>query len=128
MGTMARVRLSLAAVVLALSGFAIVGSATPAQAHDSTSNGCSNSPDSSYFPVYYNFHGACDRHDYCYHYHYYGDGYYGRLGCDSEFLGNMRNSCYNRYPHWYQVGTRYTCYGVASTYYTAVRAFGGSHF
>lgn len=123
-----RLRVLLASVSLVATGMAFAVTATPASAHDSISNGCSYSPDSSSFPVYYNFHGSCDRHDYCYHYHYYGDGYYGRLGCDNEFRNNMRNWCYNHYPHWYQVGTRYTCYGIAQTYYTAVRDFGWAFF
>jgi hypothetical protein len=78
--------------------------------------------------VYYNFHSACDSHDYCYRYHYYGGGDAGRKACDDRFRTNMRNWCYNRYSAWYQVTTRYECYGVAQTYYQAVRWFGGSHF
>jgi len=103
-------------------------SATPAAAHDAYSNGCSYSPDSSYVPVYYNFHGACDRHDYCYHFHYYGEGYSGRLGCDNEFRNNMRAWCLNHYSSWWAVPARYTCYGVAQTYYEAVRAAGWAFF
>ncbi len=85
-----RIRLPLGAVVLAVAAVTFtLGTPVPASAHDAYSNGCSYSPDSSYVPVYYNFHSACDRHDYCYHFHYYGDGYYGRLGCDNEFRANM---------------------------------------
>ncbi len=129
MGTMARARLALAALLLAVSGLFILGTPAPAQAHDAYSNGCSYSPDSGYVSgVYFNFHSACDRHDHCYHYHYYGGGYYGRLACDHRFLSDMRSWCYNHYSHWYQVGPRYVCYGLAQTYYTAVRTFGGAFF
>ena len=100
--------------------------------HGAYQNGCTLSPDSAIFPgtppAYYNFHSSCDWHDLCYHYHYYGGGYSGRLSCDNGFLSRMRNWCANYYDSWWKAPLRNTCYNAASTYYGAVRAFGGSFF
>lgn len=92
--------------------------------HGSYQNGCSWSPDSGFVSgVYYNFHNACDWHDLCYHYHWRS-----RLGCDDGFKARMRGWCANRYDSWYESYHKGVCYGVAETYYRAVRAFGGSFY
>lgn len=93
--------------------------------HGPHQNGCTMSPDSG---PHFNFHNACDWHDLCYHYAYYGRHEVGRLGCDNGFLSRMRNSCYNRYPNWYQVPLRNLCYGTANVYYSAVRSAGWAFF
>lgn len=120
-------RFRLFSVLLALtalsSAFAVTAQPTPAAAHGSYQNGCTGVPDSG---PYFNFHGACDRHDLCYHYKYYGGGYYGRLNCDKRFLSDMQASCRARYS--YGTFSRSTCYGVAQTYYYGVRAAGWAFF
>ncbi len=112
---------------LAASALSIVA-ASPASAHGTYQNGCSTSPDSGYAPMYFNFHNSCDWHDLCYHYHYYGGGYDGRLACDEGFKTRMRSWCANQYPQWYAYAAKLNCYALAQTYYAAVRTFGGSHF
>ena len=121
------IRRAMAAVLLA-GAMAIVAPATMASAHGSYQNGCSYSPDSGYAPVYFNFHNSCDWHDLCYHYHYYGNGSAGRKSCDEGFKSRMRSWCATQYPGTSKAAARYDCYGLAQTYYLAVRAFGGSHF
>lgn len=100
--------------------------------HGSYQNGCTLSPDSAIFPgtppAYYNFHNACDWHDLCYHYKYYGNSSSGRLACDNGFLSRMRSWCASYYGSWWEAPFRNTCYSAAATYYSAVRAFGGRFF
>ena len=92
--------------------------------HGSYQNGCTLSPDSGFVSgVYYNFHSACDWHDLCYHYHWYS-----RAGCDDGFKSRMRSWCASRYGSWYEAYHKGVCYGVAETYYRAVRAFGGPFY
>lgn len=95
------------------------------QAHNG-GNGCTLSPDSSYFPVYYNFHDTCDRHDVCYDTKPFGDSTAGRKACDDRFRADMKSWCNNRYGS--TSPARYACRGVADTYYGAVRTFGGAFF
>lgn len=96
----------------------------PAPQHGSYQNGCSWSPDAAVVQgVYYNFHNACDWHDLCYHYHWYS-----RLGCDDRFHSKMRSWCASVYDRWYESYHKSVCYGVAYTYYRAVRTFGGSFY
>jgi len=110
-----------------------VGPAPAAEAHGRGSNGCTGSPDSRRFPVAYDFHGACDRHDRCYDELWFGKGTYdllnhgwtGRLACDGVFLLEMRTSC--RVSHR-QGPVRLACEAIAHTYYTAVRLLGGPYF
>lgn len=132
-----RVLIALLVSMGSLAGLGIV-SASPASAHNpvtrTSPNGCTLSPDSSPVPVYYNFHDVCDRHDLCYDQLWFGRGWYnpfnggwaGRLACDNMFHNEMRTWCGNQY--WWSWQRRYTCYGVAATYYTAVRNFGGPFF
>lgn len=91
--------------------------------HGAYQNGCSFSPDRG---PWWDFHSSCDRHDLCYHYHYYGGGYYGRLACDNEFRSNMYASCRARYGSLNPL--RYACYRTADEYYNWVRALGGAFF
>lgn len=98
------------------------------EAHGPGTNGCTLSPDSSYVPVYYNFHNSCDTHDLCYLNKPFGNSSAGRKACDDQFLGNMRGWCAGYYSRWYQAPLRSVCNGVANTYYTAVRTFGGAFF
>ena len=91
-------------------------------------NGCTLSPDRGVIPVYYDFKGACDRHDYCYDEMWFGGGEVGRSGCDSLFLTEMRAWCHSRYGAWWLSIQRAKCDGVAWTYYGAVRNFGRSYF
>ena len=123
-----RIGVALASAVFGVA--ALIAGPTPEEAeaapaapaaptHGSYQNGCTLSPDSGYAPVYFNFHNACDWHDLCYHYHWRT-----RKGCDDGFHARMRTWCYNRYDAWWQVPARYDCYGVAATYYSAVRTFG----
>ena len=122
----------LSAIVLMFS--ASVVTAPPAGAHGNGSNGCTLSPDSSSFPVYYNFHHQCDRHDWCYDQLWYGLGWYnpfrggwtGRLACDQMFLRETSGWCNSH--HRYNIARRLTCNGVAVTYYQAVRNFGAPFF
>ncbi len=104
--------LMLASVTVALTSAATASAAPAAPAapavpdrpsHGPHQNGCSYSPDSGYFPVYYNFHSACDFHDLCYHWHYYGGGSAGRKQCDDVFKLIMRDWCGNRYGSWWEV-------------------------
>ena len=117
-----------------LAALLVIGAtASPAAAHGNGSNGCSLSPDSGRFPVAYDFHGACDRHDRCYDELWFGKGTYdllnygwtGRLACDGVFLQEMRTSC--RIGHGPGLA-RKACEAIARTYFIAVRTFGASHF
>ncbi|MFV0306673.1 MAG: phospholipase A2 [Desertimonas sp.] len=112
-------------IALTLGGMAATTDGT-AEAHGAGANGCTLSPDSLSWPVYYNFHHQCDRHDWCYDQLWFGGGYWGRLGCDNMFHREMRSWCAGQY-RW-NLPARYACYGVAATYYTAVRKFGGPYF
>lgn len=114
----------LLVVMLAASLLAVqVAVADEAGAHDAYSNGCTIVPDSG---AYFNFHAACDAHDYCYAFKYYGDSYNGRLTCDQIFRDDMRAYCNSTYSwSWWR---RSICRGVANTYYTGVRTFGGAFF
>ena len=122
----------LSVVILMFSASMVT--APPASAHGNGSNGCTLSPDSSSFPVYYNFHNQCDRHDWCYDQLWYGLGWYnpfnggwtGRLACDQMFLRETSDWCNNYYR--YNTAGRLTCNGVAVTYYNAVRNFGAPFF
>ena len=105
-----------------------VGTATVASAHEPGTNGCTLSPDESWVPVYYNFHRSCDLHDLCYINKPYGNTSAGRYQCDVDFRGNMRAWCAGYYNRWWQSPLRSVCYGVADTYYSAVRTFGGPFF
>jgi hypothetical protein len=97
--------------------------------HGDYQNGCTLSPDSGWYTgVYYNFHSACDWHDLCYHYHYYGGGYDGRKACDDGFRSRMRSWCYSRYDSWWEYPARLNCYTVAQIYYEAVRSAGWAFF
>jgi len=101
----------------------------PAPTHGAYQNGCTLSPDSGVVSgVYFNFHNSCDWHDLCYHYKYYGNSSAGRASCDSGFKSRMRSWCADRYGSWYEVAHKGVCYGVAETYYRAVRTFGGAFF
>jgi Prokaryotic phospholipase A2 len=126
-------------MIMSLAVAGLVGfSATPASAdeHGAGATGCSLSPDSANFPTYYNFHDQCDRHDWCYDQKNgkgYGWGWYapgvgwtGRLACDNRFYGELTSWCASYY--WNNAWRRGVCYGVAYTYYTAVRNFGGPYF
>ena len=134
MGIIKRIGVAAASVlgvgVLALAPVAPThAAAAPAPQHGDFQNGCTLSPDSGWYTgVYYNFHNACDWHDLCYHYHWYGDGYYGRLACDDGFRSRMRSWCYNRYDAWYEYPLRLNCYTVAQIYYDAVRSAGWAFF
>ena len=101
----------------------------PAPTHGAYQNGCTLSPDSGIVQgVYYNFHNACDWHDLCYHYKWYGNSSAGREACDNGFKSRMRGWCADRYGSWYEVFHKGVCYGVAETYYRVVRALGGGFF
>lgn len=129
-----RTRRSVAALVVTTVVTAVTLLTSPATADPTTpthgphQNGCTFSPDSAHFPVYYNFHRACDLHDLCYHHHYYGDGAVGQKACDVVFHGRMRGWCVGHYDDWWERPKRYACYGVAATYYGAVRNFGWMRF
>ena len=128
-----RIRLAVVAVTLSGVGAAMLptppASAQPqtVQAVSAPAHGdaCTAVPDSGPF---FNFHASCHWHDWCYDVHPYGGGYNGRLACDNGFLSRMRTQCYNRYPNWYQVGSRYVCYGIANDYYLGVRVAGWAFF
>ncbi|WP_076692824.1 phospholipase A2 [Tersicoccus sp. Bi-70] len=64
------------------------------------------------------FRYACARHDACYS----ATSTTSRLACDQAFLTRLRTACSTAYSAWNPL--RYTCYGVAWTYYEAVREFG----
>jgi hypothetical protein len=128
MGIVKRISVALAPVIgigmLAMGPVSPADAApAPAPQHGSYQNGCTLSPDTGYWPVYYNFHSACDWHDLCYHYHWRT-----RLGCDDGFKARMRSWCANRYDSWYETTLKLSCYGVAETYYRAVRTFGGPFY
>lgn len=110
------------------TGVGVTVSNGVAQAHEPGTNGCTLSPDVSYVPVYYDFHRACDRHDLCYINKPFGNTSAGRKACDDQFRSNMRGWCAGYYWRWYQSPLRSVCYGVANTYYGAVRTFGGAFF
>ena len=115
------------AVALSTGGGALVASGV-ASAHEPGTNGCSLSPDSSYVPVYYDFHRSCDRHDLCYINKPHGDTSAGRQACDDAFRADMKAWCNSYYTAWWQAPAKATCRGVADVYYTAVRTFGGAFF
>lgn len=119
-----RIRARLAALVLtvsaALGAMAVVG-ATPVDAQPVDRCGSAGTewvPDRG---SGFDFNRACHVHDLCYGLKPYGTGSEGRLGCDREFLMNMRASCHiSQGP---MVG--YTpCLALADLYYGGVR-FGG---
>ncbi|MEH0109172.1 phospholipase A2 [Tersicoccus sp. MR15.9] len=64
------------------------------------------------------FRSACAQHDACYS----ATSTTSRLDCDTAFLTRLRTACSTAYPAWSPL--RYTCYGVAWTYYEAVRELG----
>lgn len=116
---------ALLALTALMSLFTLTAQPTPAAAHGSYQNGCTFSPDSG---RYFNFHNACDRHDLCYRYKYYGNSSAGRKSCDIRFLNDMRASCVSRYPSNWSLYQRGRCYTTAQTYYGAVRAVGWKFF
>lgn len=111
--------LSIALIVTTIVGALAFTAAPPAAA----ANGCGGGPTASVVPEFW-FNADCNTHDNCYAGHWYGDGYYGQKGCDDRFLRDMRATCDRTYPRWYQSAQRWSCKGVAYTYYRAVRAFG----
>ena len=122
---------SLVGAVVCVTGpvAPVEAASTPAPTHGPNQNGCTLSPDSGVVSgVYFNFHSSCDWHDLCYHHKYYGDSSAGRASCDSGFKSRMRGWCAGTYGSWYEVAHKGVCYGVAETYYQAVRAFGGPFF
>lgn len=78
---------------------------------------CTKSPD-SYLKA--DFRGPCARHDLCYQNH--GKNRVTKSVCDARLYKNLRKNCAYAYPGWTGAPTRYTCYGVASTYYDVVSA------
>jgi len=118
----------VAVALAAAAGALVVTGAGTVAAHEPGTNGCTLAPDSSYVPVYYDFHAACDQHDLCYINKPHGDTSAGRRVCDDEFRANMKAWCNGYYWRWYQAPARSACRGVADTYYTAVRTFGGAFF
>lgn len=64
------------------------------------------------------FRSSCGAHDDCYS----ATSKTSRLACDQALLTRLRAACAVAYPGWNP--SRYTCYGVAWTYYEAVRTFG----
>lgn len=91
-------------------------------------NGCTLSPDSMVWPIYYDFKNICNRHDYCYDEMWYGGGEAGREKCDRTFLNEMNNWCTNQYGGVMNTGRKMSCQAVAATYYGAVRKFGKLFF
>lgn len=120
--------ITLLGALIAACGLSVGTGSAVASAHEPGTNGCTLSPDESYVPVYYNFHRSCDRHDLCYINKPYGNTSAGRYQCDLDFRASMRGWCAGYYSRWWQAPLRSTCYGVADTYYTAVRTFGGAFF
>lgn len=110
--------LAIAAGIIATAG--LVGlSVTTASAHGAGQNGCTLSPD-------WIFHNACDRHDLCYDARSTPNSAVGRKSCDDKFLADMRNICASTYRN--NPRSRDYCYGVAGTYYKAVRLGGPPFF
>jgi hypothetical protein len=69
------------------------------------------------------FTPSCDQHDLC----------YSRLGnnadtCDNRFLADMEGACRSRFNPLLLAPLYSACVGTAGQYFTAVRAFGTSHF
>jgi len=93
--------------------------ATPANvtSHPWSTDGCSNAPDTG--PVW-DFRHPCVHHDGCYRGHWAS-----RRTCDDWFHRDLRATC--RVLHHSAWG-RWPCYGVAASFYAAVRAFGGSAY
>lgn len=83
-----------------------------------STDGCTLSPDS--FGAA-NFKPACDHHDICYS----ATSTTDRLSCDGLFRTELFQACAAAYPAG---GMRTTCYGVAETYYGAVRTFGWYYY
>jgi Prokaryotic phospholipase A2 len=122
----------LSTFVVALAGLAVVApsvvmpeKAPQAQAHDAYTNGCSvpGNPPNKDTPGGFNFHPACDNHDRCYVFHWYGHSDTGRYWCDVYFSNQMGQEC-ARHPWW----TRWNCNWLNETYYRAVRIGGGGAF
>ncbi len=121
--------LAMGAAAAALStGAAVMAVDAVASAHEPGTNGCTLSPDVGYVPVYYDFHRSCDQHDLCYLNKPYGDSSAGRKACDDQFRASMKSWCDGYYSRWWQAPAKVACRGVADTYYTAVRTFGGAFF
>ncbi|VDI09164.1 Hypothetical predicted protein, partial [Mytilus galloprovincialis] len=86
--------------------------------HYGHANGCSIEVKGKSLPYFYKrkFTPSCNKHDICYScantYHV------NRLYCDRKFYYNMMNACKNNY----------VCKLFPLDYYTAVKAFGKSHF
>jgi hypothetical protein len=75
---------ALAGLFLVAPSIVTPSKASQAQAHGGVTNGCSV-PGNPYWrdtPGGNNFHDACDQHDRCYVYHWYGEGETGRSWCD----------------------------------------------
>lgn len=69
-----------------------------------------------------NFKAACAAHDACYS----STSRTNRADCDSNLRRNLRSACSFAYAP--NTSNRSRCYGVAQTYYLAVRSFGQSHY
>ena len=82
-------------------------------------NGCSYSPD-RWFKA--NFKPTCDNHDRC----YASNSSKDRLTCDQTFHSGLNRACYVAYSR--TTVRLNTCYGVAATYYAAVRNFGSGSY
>ena len=52
----------------------------------------------------------------------------GEALLDVALRADMKSWCDEYYWRWWQAPARVACRGVADTYYTAVRTFGGAFF
>lgn len=85
-------------------------------AASASGDGCTASPDSWGKA---NFRPACDKHDGCYS----KGSTVNRSTCDARFHTDLKAVCDATYTS--SSPFRYTCKGIAATYYAAVRSFGG---
>jgi hypothetical protein len=119
---------ALAGLFLVAPSIVTPSKASQAQAHGGVTNGCSV-PGNPYWrdtPGGNNFHDACDQHDRCYVYHWYGEGETGRSWCDVYFSNDMGRVC-AKIP-WWAPGQRWSCANWNEIYYRAVRWRGTSYF
>jgi hypothetical protein len=112
----ARLLLALVGVAALLTVLTVLNTdeAPTAEAAVGTTYGCSYVPDSG---PWFNFLNACLKHDGCYINHWLD-----KVGCDYQFLQNMRSYCYGTYQWWQW--QRNPCLSTAWTYYSGVNTVG----
>jgi hypothetical protein len=102
---------------ISLADFEVHRAAINPSQLDWTSDGCTESPDN---PLNFNFHPACQRHDFGYH-NYQAQGPFdaGKTSIDGNFKKDLDHQCAKE-----PLLRKLACTALAETYYQAVKALG----